>query len=269
LTRLDFATIQRNEAKTFISQLAGMNSSDVGQNEEALRKNATFFAENDWYKANQTRLETYRLIADAATHEVETARRLLDIGNGGIFIFPIEHIPYVEAIDLFVEQSFSQRYPTVHWRAMNILELEDRERFDTVIAINCLHHVVGSNVGQCYQNLARIMAVIFRVLEPEGKLALIESTVPSWFLRIYKPIYPLLLKMWPLNHPPTFQYNFRDIDAAATKAGFKRVEMAWVPKIGNIMSLGFEVPGWISPIRIGKFVYRKPRELSSFEDGKR
>src|ERR1700677_4756888 len=133
-----------------------MNSSEVGQNNETLRKNAVYFAENHWYKSNQIRLETYRMIADAAAHEVETAQSLLDIGNGGVFIFPIEHIPHVEAVDVFVEDSFSQRYPKVRWRAMNILDLEDRERFDTVIAINCLHHVVGSNVSQCYQNLSRI-----------------------------------------------------------------------------------------------------------------
>lgn len=245
-----------------------MNSSEVGQNEEALRKNAAFFAENQWYKSNQNRLETYRLIANAAAHEIEAAKSLLDIGNGGVFICPIDHIPHVEAIDVFVDESFSQRYPRVRWREMNILDLEDQEQFDTIIAINCLHHVVGSDVGQCYQNLARILSVVFRALQTGGKLVLIESTVPAWFLKVYKPLYPYLLKAWPLRHPPTFQYNFRDIGVAAIKAGFEGVEMAWIPKIGNIMTLGFEVPGWMSPILIAKLVYRKPRKLSLVQDGK-
>jgi hypothetical protein len=61
-----------------------------------------------------------------------------------------------------------------------------------------------------------------------------------------------------LKHPPTFQYHFRDIQRAALQVGFNEVELAWIPKLGNIMSLGFEIPGWFSPIRIGKFVYRKP-----------
>jgi len=264
---LDFATIQRNEATIFNYPLTDMKSPEVGQNEEALRKNADFFAENDWYKSNQNRLETYRLIAQAAAHELEAAKSLLDIGNGGIFICPIDHIPRVEAIDVFVNDSFSQKYPQVRWRAMNILDLEDQERFDTVIAINCLHHVVGSDVSQCYENLARILSVVFRALQAGGKLVLIESTVPAWFLGVYKPFYRILLKLWPLRHPPTFQYHFRDIDVAAVGAGFKGVEMAWIPKIGNIMTLGFEVPGWVSPIRIAKFVYRKPRSVSSCQDG--
>jgi len=239
-----------------------MRTPEAGQNREALQKNADFFAENEWYKSNQNRLETYRLIAEAAAHEVETAEHLLDIGNGGVFIFPIDHIPHVEAIDVFVEESFAQRYPKVQWRAMNILDLKDRDRFDTVIAINCLHHVVGSNVGQCYDNLSRILAVVFEALKTGGKLVLLESTVPAWFSAIYKPVYPLLLKIWPLRHPPTFQYYFREIHQAARQTGFERVEMTWIPKIGNIMTLGFEVPGWVSPIRMGKFVYRKPQKQS-------
>jgi SAM-dependent methyltransferase len=210
------------------------------------------------YKTNQERLETYRLIAEAAAHEVEAAERLFDIGNGGVFIFPIDHIPHVEAIDLFVEESFAQRYPKVHWRAMNILDLNDRDQFDTVIAINCLHHVVGNNVDQCYRNLSRILTVVFQALQTGGKFVLLESTVPAWFSAIYEPLYPLFLKIWRLKHPPTFQYYFREIHQAPVHAGFHRVEMAWIPKVGNIMSLGFEVPGWLSPIQMGKFVYRKP-----------
>lgn len=113
--------------------------------------------------------------------------------------------------------------------------------------------------SKCYKNLDRIFKVIFRALQPEGKLVVIESTVPDWFLRIYKPIYPSLLKLWPLSHPPTFQYHYRDLDRAADSSGFKDGEMTWIPKVGNIMTLGVEVPAWLTPIRVGKFVYRKPQ----------
>jgi len=36
------------------------------------------------------------------------------------------------------------------------------------------------------------------------------------------------------------------------------VELALIPKVSNIMTLGIEVPGWMSPILIGKFVFQKP-----------
>jgi len=240
-----------------------MKKPEAGQPNVAIRKNAEFFAENDWYKSNQGRLEMYRLIAEAATQEVKTANSLLDIGNGGIFIFPIDHIALVEAIDLFVDESFSDRYPEVHWRKMSVLDLEDSERFDTIVVTNCLHHVTGRNVTQCYQNLSRILEVTFRALQPEGRLVVIESTVPDWFLAFYKLIFPVLLKVWPLSHPATFQYHYRDIDRAADAVGFQREETAWIPKTGNIMTLGLELPAWLTPIRVGKFVYKKPARLGT------
>ena len=240
-----------------------MKKQEAGQPNVAVRKNAEFFAENDWYKSNQSRLEMYRLIAEAAAQEVRTAKSILDIGNGGIFIFPIDHIPLVEAIDLFVDESFSARYPEVHWRKMSVLDLEDRDRFDTIVMTNCLHHVTGRNVAQCYQNLRRILEVTLRALQPAGKIVVIESTVPDWFLTIYKLIFPTLLKVWPLSHPATFQYHYRDIDQAADAVGFKRAETTWIPKIGNIMTLGLELPAWLTPIRVGKFVYQKPGRLGT------
>jgi SAM-dependent methyltransferase len=234
-----------------------MKKQEAGQTNVAIRKNAEFFAENDWYKSNQGRLEMYRLIAESATEEVKTARQILDIGNGGIFIFPIDHIPHVEAIDLFVDESFSARHPEVHWRKMSVLDLDDQAKFDTIVVTNCLHHVIGKNVAQCYQNLNRIFEVTFRALQPGGKLVVIESTVPHWFLTMYKPVFPVLLKLWALNHPPTYQYHHLDIDHAAERAGFEDGKTTWIPKVGNIMTLGLELPAWLTPIRVGKFVYRK------------
>jgi SAM-dependent methyltransferase len=236
-----------------------LRAKEAAQNEQALEKNASFFADNEWYKSNQERLETYRLIAQSASHEVEGAEHLLDIGNGGVFIFPIDRIPHVEAIDVFVEESFSARYPGVKWRAMNVLDLADQSQFDTVIAINCLHHVIGNSVAECYKNLNRIFEVVARATRPGGKVVLIESTVPAWFLRIYKALFAILLKLWPLKHPPTFQYHFREIQGAAKRAGLEQTELAFIPKVSNIMTLGVEIPGWLSPIRIGKFVFRKPQ----------
>jgi SAM-dependent methyltransferase len=233
------------------------------QSELAAQKNAEFFGDNEWYKKTQSQLELYRLIANSVAHETEQSRRLLDIGNGGIFIYPIDHIPSVEAVDIFVEASFPARYPNVRWRQLSILELDYENEFDTVVVINCLHHVVGKSVKDCYANLRSSLSGIYRALQPNGKLVLLESTVPSWFLCPYKVIFPLLLRVWPLKHPPTFQFHFRDIRDVARLAGFREVEFSWVPKTGNLMTLGVEVPGWVSPIHVGKFVFRKSLEKTS------
>jgi SAM-dependent methyltransferase len=232
------------------------------QRQVAVQKNAEFFADNEWYKHTQSRLDLYRLMAKAAAHETEQSQRLLDIGNGGIFIYPIDHIPSIEAVDIFVERTFQERYPRVRWRQLSVLDLDYENEFDTVVLINCLHHVIGKSVKDCYANLNASIEGIYRSLRPGGKLVLLESTVPAWFLGPYKIIFPFLIKIWPLKHPPTFQFNAREIRQAAQSARFSEVEYSWIPKIGNLMTLGVEVPGWVSPVQVGKFVFRKDHRES-------
>lgn len=227
------------------------------QNQSALEKNREFFADNDWYKEKQGELEIYRFISLSAARETRHSQRLLDIGNGGVFPFPIAHIPEVVAIDVFVEQDFKTRYPTVDWREMSALEMEFDKPFDTIIEINTLHHIIGNSVKGTYDNLDLLMAGVARNLCSEGRAVFIESTVPVWFLAPYKLIFPLLLKFWPLKHPPTFQFNFRDILRAAESHGLQLAEFCWIPKTSDLMTLGVQVRPWMSPIKIGKFVFVK------------
>ena len=65
------------------------------QSAKSLAKNQEFFADNNWYKTQQDELELYRFMRMSAAHETTDAHRLLDIGNGGVFIFPIDHIDEV------------------------------------------------------------------------------------------------------------------------------------------------------------------------------
>jgi hypothetical protein len=80
--------------------------------------------------------------------------------------------------------------------------------FDTIIEINTLHHISGDSVPMTYANLERFFAAAACNLEPNGKAVLIESTVPRWFLRPYKLIYPALLKFWPCHIRRRFNFIF-------------------------------------------------------------
>jgi hypothetical protein len=238
-----------------------MTSNDVNgarQDASAATSNAEFFCENEFYRSAQSRLEIYRLIRLAAAHETEHARALLDVGNGGFFEYPIAHIPRVVAIDLFIEKNFAARYPAVEWHQLSALDMEFRECFDTTIAINTLHHIIGSSVEATYVNLAEFMRRAGNGLTDEGKLVLIESTMPGWFVRLYRVLFPVLLKVWPLTHPPTFQFHFRDILRAAEGAGLELREFTWVPKTSDFIFLGVQVKRWMAPIRVGKFVFTRP-----------
>jgi SAM-dependent methyltransferase len=227
------------------------------QDVKSFEKNQHYFSGNEWYKTSQTELELYKFIAMCAAHETEGAERLLDIGNGGVFIYPIDGIEDVEAVDIFVEEDFKRRYPKVKWSQMSALEMRFDKPFDTVIAINTLHHIIGPNVVSTYENLDRVMAEVSRLLEPHGKFVVLESTVPRWFLYPYKLVFRLLVKIWPLKHPPTFQFYFRDIIAAAQRAGLELKEFCWVPKTSDYLTMGIRVKKWMTPIQVGKFVFSK------------
>ncbi len=234
-----------------------MKNTALAQNEKSFTKNQKFFANNESYKRQQNELELYRFMKMSATHETSGARRLLDIGNGGIFLFPIDHISEVEAIDIFVEKDSKIRYPRVKWKQMSALDMHFDRPFDTVIAINTLHHIIGDTVSATYANLDKVMIQIGKVLEPNGKFILLESTVPMWFLAPYKLIFQLLIRIWPLHHPPTFQFHFRDILAAAKMAGFDLQEFCWIPKTSDVLTMGFRVKPWMTPIQVGKFIFVK------------
>ena len=238
---------------------------DARQEAGALRRNAEYFADNDYYKSAQKRLEIYYFIGLAASHETAQAKALLDIGNGGVFEYPIAHIPRVVAIDVFVEESFAKRYPQVEWRQLSALDMEFDERFDTVIALNTLHHIIGSSVETTYTNLYVFMRRAMASLEGGGKLVLIESTMPRWFVWLYGRIFPYLLKVWPLTHPPTFQFYYRDILRAADSMGFELREFTWIPKTSDFLMMGWQVKRWMAPIRVGKFVFTTPRSVGEWE----
>ncbi len=228
------------------------------QHASSVESNAEFFADNARYKQAQTELELYRFIALAASHETKHARALLDIGNGGVFEYPIDHIPRVVALDVFVEADFATRYPHVEWRQVSALDMAFTERFDTVVAINTLHHVIGTSVDATYANLRELMRRAAACLEPDGKIVIIESTMPRWFVRLYSQFFGLVLKVWRLRHPATFQFYFRDIIEAGQAAGLELKELTFIPKTSDFIFLGRQVKPWMAPIRVGKFVFARP-----------
>jgi len=231
---------------------------DDSQNSKAFAKNQSFFTDNDSYKQSQQQLETYRFIAMSAAAAVKGTRRLLDVGNGGVFIFPIDDIPEVVAVDIFIEDSFAKRYPTVKWIQASALEMNFENEFDTVLEINTLHHIIGSTVRQTYKNLDTFFKNSRRALEPGGRFVVMESTVPRWFLIPYKAIFPALVRLWPLSHPPTYQFHYRDLLSAARANNFELGEFCWVPKTSDVLTLGFRVKPWMTPARMVKMVFVKP-----------
>jgi hypothetical protein len=65
------------------------------------RQNEGFFRGNDTYTRNVTRLETYMNIRAAVSDAIAEARRLLDVGNGGVFVYDTSLAAEIVGVDLF------------------------------------------------------------------------------------------------------------------------------------------------------------------------
>ena len=102
-------------------------------------------------------MDTYRLQAAVITGELAGARRLVDIGNGGVFVYDPSVVDEIVGVDLFApEHSPQSNVPFVQGRALE-LPLPN-ESCDTVLIVMLLHHLVGDGRDALEQNARRVLS---------------------------------------------------------------------------------------------------------------
>jgi SAM-dependent methyltransferase len=186
-----------------------MTSQDPG----SAAQNAQFFA-GDKHGRDVAALDTYKRIGEALEREVAGCKRVLDVGNGGVFQYDTRVVEEIVAVDLFLDQLPPSCFPpNVVPRKGDALALEEANgSFDAVLEALLYHHLVGANPEELVRNVRRAIAEAERVLEPGGRLIVAESCVPTWFYRVEKVLFrPLLaLATTPLlgGHPAVLQLHF-------------------------------------------------------------
>lgn len=232
-------------------------SNSFGQETSSSQKNIGFFTENEPYMRAQERFELYQLMRLAVEREIAGAQRMLDVGNGGFFNYSTESIPEVVACDLMLENN--QIGPNIVFKQGSILELPfDDNRFDCVLVQSTLHHVVGDSVHQNLANLNRAICECARVISPGGKLVVVESTIPAWFLYLVEyPLYSALVHVWPFSHPLTFQFTRQLVASEIEKASLRIIEYSLIPRGNWAIHFGLVLPTLITPIQVVKIVAEK------------
>lgn len=225
--------------------------------------NEGYFAANlDTYGANVSELDTYKRIRAELDRALAGAQQLLDVGNGGVFDYATAHIPEITAVDLFADRIDAGRYPpNIRFEKGSALELPAPDgRFDTVVLVMVLHHIIGDSVAANLVNLRRCLRECSRVLKPGGKLVIAESCVPRWFYGFERLAFPLASRVVErlLTHPMAFQYTDALIAEELTAAGLSRVERLEIPKGRWVLQFGVKVPAWLSPVRMFLFSATRP-----------
>ncbi len=238
---------------------------ESGQTKKSAEKNADFFLNNyEEYRDNVNSLDSYAAMSLALSEELGSVNYLLDIGNGGVFDYKTSSINKIVGLDLFLDKlpggaQIPKNVEMIQGSALNIPA--NLNGFDTVVMVMLIHHLVGTSVFDCIENIKRAISEAYRVLSPGGKLVIMESCVPEWFYKfekvVYKPASFLIEKL--INHPPTLQYPSAFLVSLIDEAGFENISSNNIPLGKYILQFGIKCPTWVTPVQPVLFSAIKPR----------
>ncbi|MEO7198044.1 MAG: glycosyltransferase, partial [Solirubrobacterales bacterium] len=97
-------------AEAMSEVLGSLVPSSTGQAGDSVAQNSDFFA-RETYSRNADRLDSHALIRRRLTAELAGSKRLLDVGNGGVFEYDPAVAEEIVAVDLFLDESDSPRFP--------------------------------------------------------------------------------------------------------------------------------------------------------------
>lgn len=232
------------------------------ESQATVATNAAWFADNDQYAENQSKLECYQHIQRAVEREVRGVDRLLDIGNGGFFNFDTGLAGHVTAVDLFLKDGPGPT-PNSTFKEGSFLDMPFPDgSFDCVMQQNVLHHVTGRSVRENFANMRRCLQEMYRVCAPGGKAVIVESTVGPLFNLFEKVVYRPVLWVKRGGHPVTFQYTARQLLDTALACGFVLDEFSFIPRGRWLLQMGIVWPSALTPAVPVKLVFRRPADAA-------
>jgi SAM-dependent methyltransferase len=227
-------------------------SQNPGQDAASVAKNAQFFDANEQYARRVGSLETYGNIRDAIDPQIAGARRLLDVGNGGVFDYDTSLAEQVIGVDLFLDGAMPKVGGNVTLRRGDALALDESDAaYDRVLEISVFHHLVGADVKSTLANIRRAVDEAHRVLEPGGRFVVMESCVSARAFAIERPLFGALRRLARtrlMRHPATLQFP-SEIIADVIRDRFGAVVTTPIPVGRWIIQFGFRWPSVLTPAR--------------------
>jgi SAM-dependent methyltransferase len=239
-----------------------MPTSYRGQATDSVEQNSEFFA-RDTYNHHAERLDSHARIRAALTAELAGTRRLLDVGNGGVFEYDPAVAEEIVASDLFLDESMSDDYPdNVTIRRGDALELDEEPgSFDVVLEAFLYHHLTGDRPEDSVTNVRRAISEAARMLVPGGRLVVAESCIPARLFplerALFRPLRRLASTRLLGGHPATLQLPIGMLESLiAEQLTLER--SAPIPLGRWVTQFGRPFPAALTPVRAHLIVARRP-----------
>ncbi len=222
------------------------------QDAVSVEKNKSFFADNATYARNVTRLTTYRNIRSEVNAAIAGRRRLLDIGNGGVFDYDTQLVEEIVGVDLFLGDTAPDVPKNVTLRRGNALTLDEPDAaYDGVLFVLVLHHLVSSDVDGTVENMRGAVGEARRVLAPGGKLIIVESCVSPRAFAVERRLFGalrLVASTRLMIHPPTLQLPRAAIEHLLRER-FDEVQVKPISTGHFLLQFGHRWPTALTPAR--------------------
>jgi SAM-dependent methyltransferase len=178
-------------------------------------------------------------------------RRVVDVGNGGIFNYDVAKAASVEAVDLYpVPPLTAQKNLTCHVGRSDRLPLAEASG-DLVVWQNLMHHMIDDAAGDPEPILRASLVEARRILVPGGEILIFETYCSEFLYRLQGRVFPLT--RWVLGligHPLVRLLSKQRVCELLTESGFQVVEETEMQKDRSMILLGVPVPTWWLPLKI-------------------
>jgi SAM-dependent methyltransferase len=233
---------------------------NVGQDLSSLEKNKKFFSNNESYAQNVGRLETYQNVRNAIDRAISGTQRLLDVGNGGVFDYDTSLVPAIVGVDLFLDEAWADQLPSnVTLRRGDALALDESDAsYDGVLSVFVFHHLVANDVAGTNENVVCAVDEARRVLEPGGRLIIVESCVSPRAFAVERRLFPMLRALAStrfMAHPATLQLPVATIESMLARR-FETVSVTPIQVGRTILQFGCRWPTALTPARPFLFIAR-------------
>jgi ubiquinone/menaquinone biosynthesis C-methylase UbiE len=142
------------------------------QTKSSVDKNFDYFLGSyESYKSKIESIDTYAMINSKINHELFGIKKMLDIGNGGVFDYEVSLVPNITGLDLFLDDLpkgivIPKNVKMVQGSALEIPF--EKPSFDGVIMVMLLHHLVGQTPKESLLNVEKALSEAGRVIKKGG-----------------------------------------------------------------------------------------------------